>query len=177
MKRALTWVNLMGVLLLAGLCVIQWQRDRHLHLEIQSLEKARHEHEQTIRDQERAAKGLTNDLDRFKVQFQTAHGELTEARAKAVKLERENLQLLTERDQLKASITNWAGAIAERDLRLQQVNEQIRDLSARLRESVLKFNELASNHHASIQRFNELATNYNQVVTQLNESRAAGSSK
>ena len=177
MKRALTWVNLMGVVLLAGLCIVQWQRDRRLHLEIQRLEKVRHEHEQTIRDQEKEAKGLTKDLDRFKVQFQGAHGELAEARASAVRLERQNLQLSSERDQLKASITNWSGAIAERDLRLQQVNDQLRDLSARLRESVLKFNELASNHHASIHRFNELATNYNQVVTQLNESRAAGSSK
>lgn len=177
MKRALTWVNLMGVVLLAGLCIVQWQRDRRLHLEIQRLEKVRHQHEQTILEQEKAAKGLTNDLDRFKVQFQGAHGELTEARASAVRLERQNLQLSSERDQLKASITNWSGAIAERDLRLQQVNDQLRDLSARLRESVLKFNELASNHHASIDRFNELATNYNQVVTQLNEARAAGSSK
>ena len=173
MKRALTWMNLVGVMLLAGLCVLQWQRDRRFQLESLRLEALSRENEQTIREQEKATKGLSDDLAQFKVRFQAAHGELTEARSRVGTLEKENLQFSYERDQLKASITNWSQAVAERDKRLKQANEQLREQAERLKESVLKFNELASNHNASVRRFNELATNYNQVVTQLNESRAA----
>ncbi len=174
MKRFLPWLNLLGVLVLAGLCVVQWQRDRRMNLEVNRLEKVRQAHEQKIADQEKSAKGLMDDLAHFKEQFQETHRDSTEARAAAQKLERQNLQLSAEREQLKASVTNWAAAVAERDERLKLAGVQLRDLSARLNESVLKFNELASNHNGSIRRFNELATNYNSVVTQLNELRTTG---
>jgi ABC-type transporter Mla subunit MlaD len=93
------------------------------------------------------------------------------------KLEIENLQLRRERDQLKASITNWSAAVAARDENLRQLNEQLQETSKRLNDSVLKFNELATNYNASVHRFNELATNYNSVVAQLNEARSSTQAK
>lgn len=171
------WINLFGAGALAVLCVIQWQRDRRLHLEINRLEKEYYGQQQKIAQQEKAASGLKADLARFKEQFQETHGEATDARAKLRRLEQENTQLTVERDQLKTGITNWARAVAERDESLREVSERVRDTAARLNDSVLKYNELATNYNASIKRFNDLATNYNNVVNQLNEGRTKESSR
>ena len=170
MKR-LSWINLVGVLLIAALCALQWQANRRMNLEVNRLEKERLAQQEKISEQEKAANGLNADLARFKEQFKEAHSDANEARHSLRKLESENAQLLRERDQLRISVTNWATAVSARDESLKEMHGRLRDTAARLNESILKFNELASNHNASIKRFNELATNYNSVVTQLNEAR------
>jgi uncharacterized phage infection (PIP) family protein YhgE len=172
MKR-LDWINLLGVLALAALCAVQWQRDRRLNLEVNRLEKERIAQQEKISEQEKAAAGISADLARFKEQFKEAHTDANDARKTLRALEQKHDQLALERDQLKASVTNWAAAVTARDESLKQANERLRDTTLRLNESILKFNELASNYNASVQRFNDLATNYNSVVTQLNEARGA----
>ena len=173
MKR-LGWINLVGVLALAALCAVQWQRDRRLNLEIIRLEKVRQSQEEKISEQEKASSGLSADLARFKEQFKEAHADANDAHKSLRVLEQKHDQFAVERDQLKASVTNWAAAVTARDESLKQANDRLRDTTLRLNESILKFNELASNYNASVQRFNDLATNYNSVVTQLNELRTRG---
>ena len=171
MKRAITWINLAGAVVLAILCVVQWQRDRKLNLEINRLQKEHYAQQQKISEQEKTADGLKGDLARFKEQFTETHTEANEARSTLRKIQQENAQLANERDQLKASVTNWSRAVTERDQSLHELNERLRETSIRLNDSILKYNEVTTNYNASIRRFNELATNYNDVVTQLNESR------
>ena len=55
MKRALMWINLVGVTALAVLCVVQWQRDRRLNLEINRLEKQHYAQQERIAEQEKTA--------------------------------------------------------------------------------------------------------------------------
>jgi septal ring factor EnvC (AmiA/AmiB activator) len=160
LKRALPMLNFFGVLVLAVVCVVQWQRDRALNLEIQRLEKTRQQQEAKLAEQEKAARGLNEDLGQFKQRFQQIHGEATGSRTNLQRLERDHRQLIGERDQ-------------ERDAQLKEAASQIRDLSARLNESVTRYNQLTTNYNAAIQRFNELATNYNSVVEQLNAARKA----
>ena len=170
MKR-LGWINLVGVLALAALCAVQWQRDRRLNLEVNRLEKVRQSQEEKISEQEKAANGLSADLARFKDQFKEAHADANDARKTIREWEQKHEQLARERDQLKISVTNWAAAVTARDETLNQVNERLRDATASRNDSILKFNDLASNYNASVKRFSDLATNYNSVVTQLNELR------
>jgi chromosome segregation ATPase len=163
MSRRWQYLNFLGVLVLTALCVIQWQRDRRLNLELSRLEKVRQEHELKIAEQEKTARGLTSDLEQFKEQFKLTQADLTETRQRLQAAERENSQLLGERDQLKESITNWAKAVAERDESIQAANAHTTELAGRLNDS--------------IQKFNALATNYNSVVKDLNELRAGSSSQ
>jgi len=172
MKR-LGWINLLGVLALAALCAVQWQRDRRLNLEINLLERGRLAQQEKISEQEKAAAGISADLARFKEQFKEAHTDANDARKTIRELEQKHDQFARERAQLKMSVTNWSAAVTARDKSLKEANEHLRDTTVRLNESILKFNELASNYNASVQRFNDLATNYNSVVTQLNAARAA----
>jgi chromosome segregation ATPase len=170
MKR-LGWINLVGVLVLASLCAGQWRRDRRLHLELRQEEVRRTALEQKLAEQDKSAAGLTADLARFKSQFLEAHTNASGARSAQRRLEQENVQLTREREQLKASVTNWAVAVAARDESLRELNRRLEESTGQLHESVLRHNELASNYNATVRRFNELATNYNSVVTQLNNLR------
>ena len=70
--------------------------------------------------------------------------------------EGEGRQLASQRDALKASVTNWAGAVASRDERLKEANVRIRQLADDLNASIRKFNDLATNHNAVVKELNEL---------------------
>lgn len=157
MSNRFQYVNLAGVLLLAILCVVQWKRDRALNLDVNRLEKARIENEQTIAEQKKTLDGLNSDLGMFKEQLTGARAELSETRDNLRENEAQNSRLTVERDELRESITNWMNAVQVRDERLKEANASIEDLANRL--------------NSSIQKFNELATNYNSVVNDLNEAR------
>jgi chromosome segregation ATPase len=158
MNRRWQWLNLGGVLVLVALCVLQWQRDRALNLDLNQNETTRLTQQDKLAEQEKQLRGVTDDLALFKEQLGRTQSELGESRKKLQELERSHQQLSAERDQLKESVTNWANAVAVRDERLKSANDRIR--------------ELANQLNASIQKFNELATNYNGVVQNLNELRS-----
>ncbi len=155
MKR-LDYLNLIGVLALAALCVAQWRRDRQLNLEINQLENVRLQQEAKIVEQERSMHGLDEDLVHFKEQFLKAETATTESGQKLRAAEREIRQLTLERDQLKGSINNWASAVTARDERLTEANAQIRRLADELNASIRKFNELATNYNATVKDLNDL---------------------
>ena len=163
MNRRLQYLNLLGVLALAALCVFQWRTDGRLNREINRLEKTRIDHARKIGEQEQALKGANDDLNLFKEQFSRAQADLNDARRKLDETERENLQLNSACVQLRESITNWANAVAERDTRLAEANQRINELADRLNESIRKYNELASN--------------YNGVVEDLNATRSGAGRK
>lgn len=159
MSRRLQIVNLLGVLALATLCVFQWQRDRRLNHQLGANEKIRQAQEQQLAENAKTISGLTDDLTQFKSDYTTARTELKELQDKLRAAERENTQLIRERDQLKDSVTNWAAAVAARDERLTEANARLRELAGQLNEAVGKFNALA--------------TNYNTIVEELNKARGA----
>lgn len=156
MNRKLQFVNLFGVLALAALCVVQWRQNRQLNLGWNDLEKNRQAQEQKLAEQDKAMRGLTDDLARFKEQFTSAKGELTETKEKLNGAERTLLQVSTEREQLQINLTNWMNAVTERDAKLKEANERITEVVGRLNESVAKFNELVTNHNDVVARYNEL---------------------
>jgi len=155
MNRTLQFVNLGGVLLLAALCVFQWQRDRKLNLDFRQSEKTRQAHEKKIGEQERNLHGLNGDLTQLKEQFGRVHAEAKDSQKKLEVSERDHRQLAAERDQLRESVTNWAAAVSLRDHRLTEANDRIRELADQLNTSVRKFNELVTNYNAVVQSLNE----------------------
>jgi chromosome segregation ATPase len=176
MSRALTILNALGVLALAALCIVQWQRDRRLHMDLTALQQTNQVQFASIVEQSNTLRGVNEDLAQFKQRFTQAHSDVTETRASLRKLERENEQLLAERNQLRASVTNWASAVAERDERLKEITARAQELATKLNDSILRFNELATNYNAASHRFDALATNYNNVVGELNQLRGAAKS-
>lgn len=176
MSRALTFLNAAGVFALGLLCVVQWQRDRRLNIDVAALQRTNQLHSAALLEQSNMLRGANVDLVQFKERFTQAHSELTDARTTGRKLERDNDQLQSERDQLKASVTNWVNAVHERDERLKETSARAQELAKKLNDSIARFNDLATNYNESVRRFGQLATNYNNVVDDLNKLRSNATS-
>ena len=154
--KSLHYFNLFGVLVLALLCLVQWNTNRQLNLEVNSLSKAQFDLAAKLAEEEQTARGLTADLAQFKEQFTRAEKDLGDTQRKLSLADHETHQLIVEREHLKTSITNWAAAVTTRDERLSEANTQLRRLSDDLNFSVRKFNDLATNHNALVKDVNEL---------------------
>jgi len=149
MNGRLKYVNLFGVLALATLCVVQWQRDRRLNLEISRLDQVRLQQAARIDEQANLLKGLNEDLGQLKTSLANEQSLRSQAEQKVLSSESTNEQLVLERDQLKAAITNWANAVALRDEHMKEANTRIEQLAADLNASIRKYNELVTNHNAA----------------------------
>ncbi|MFO1487078.1 MAG: hypothetical protein U1F65_01235 [Verrucomicrobiota bacterium] len=156
MNRALPYLNLCGVVVLALLCGLQWRQNRRLNLDLNDALKTRLTQEQKLAESEQSLQGVNEDLARFKTQFTRTQEDLTAAREQQRSAERAQELATAERDQLKAGLTNWMHAVAERDTRLQEANDRITEVAGHLRESVQKFNLLVTNHNEVVARYNEL---------------------
>jgi chromosome segregation ATPase len=157
MNNRLKYVNLLGVTVLAALCVAQWVHDRRLNLEIKRLYQVRLQQSARIDDQANQLRGLNEDLNQLKASLATERDLRSQAEKKLAASEVADEQLTRERDQLKAAISNWANAVALRDERMKEANARIEQLAADL--------------NASIRKYNELVTNYNAVVKSLGATR------
>ena len=155
MNRFLQFANLLGVAALAVLCVMQWNANRRVNLEASSLEKTRLEQTARIEQQEKNIKGQAADLDHFREQLTLGSAALKETETKLAQAVREIVQLAAEREQLKASVTNWAAAVTLRDERIAKGNERIRQFGEDLNANIRKFNELAESHGKLVKNWND----------------------
>ena len=151
MKQLFTVFNFVGVLLLAGLCVVQWRSNRTLNQSITALLKEREAQRAQLEEQSKNLAGLRADLDGFRGRVVESTDRAKAAETRADLQERTARELETERDQLRVSLTNWVEAVTARD-------ERLRDFAARLEE-------MAAARHAAVVKFNELAERYNQLAT------------
>ena len=161
MKPGLQHFNLLGVLALALLCVVQWQHDRRLNLQLNQSERLRREQATRIGDLEAAQKGLNEDLGQIKQAFsakQRAGAQVDHELALNLST---NQLLRAEQERLKSALTNYTQTVAIQNERIKEANHRIEDL--------------ASNLNESIRKFNDLVTNFNGVVGELNALRKAGS--
>ena len=166
--KALHLFNLIGILLLAGLCGLQWKIDQELNTKIDGLESTRKAQEQLITEQ-------TNQLALLRKDFAALGEKFTEVSGKAEKVEGElidsnrKVKLLTiERDNCKDAVTEWQAAVKQRDERITEANNRITKLANDLNSQVAKFNSLATNYNDTVQKFNELVTNRNDLITKYN---------
>ena len=155
MNRALTWINLVGVLVLAGLCVFQWRANRELNLQVNDFEATRFAQAAQIDEQTKKLGGIMGDLERFREQLGSTSLSLKDTAAKLRASERLAAQLASERDQLKDAIARWNAAVALRDRRLTEANARISDLGSQLHAAVNKYNSLVASHNTLVQQFND----------------------
>jgi regulator of replication initiation timing len=162
MNRFLQYFNFAGILALAVLCAFQWHANRTANLEVIRLEKIGLQQASNLAEKEKTLKGSISDLDSFRQQLAQAHAELKDLEPKLATATHENLQLISEREALKKSLTNWVGAVSARD--------------ERLRSATLKIENLSTDRNRTVSKFNELAEKYNSVAKELSEARAQLSS-
>ena len=168
MSRFLHWFNLAGVLTLAVLCVAQWRVNRQLNLELNTAELARQQQAARLDEQTKRLTGGSADLDGFRTQLTRATAALKQAEAKLAVLEPQVKQLAVERDQLRASVTNWAAAVAARDTQLKQAGADQAQLITARNAAVAQFNEAAQRQNAVVKELESQAKARNALAEELN---------
>lgn len=166
--KALHLFNTIGILVLAGLCVMQWRVDQQLGGELTALTTKRREQDTLITDQIGQLERLRAELGAVQAKLSTNNVRIEKAEGDLFDARKEVRLLSLERDQLKDSITNWMTAVTLRDERIKEGNAQIRKLADDLTASVLKFNSLATNYNATVMQLNDVASNRNEVITRYN---------
>ena len=165
MNRFLQVLNLLGILALAGLCVVQWRTNSRLASDVLNLELTRRRLTAHVAEQDRRIADDTADLDDFRRRVALAESELKDLQRKLTTVtdQRDQLaiqckQLLAQRDQLKSAIDAYAAAVTARDKVIAHEADELKKLAAD-RDQVVK-------------QFNDLADKYNAVVKQLNDERS-----
>jgi len=149
MKDQLKYLNLLGVLALAALCLCQWVRDRRLNLELKHLDQIRLEQSAKIDDQANQLTGINEDLVQLKASLANERDLRFKVEQKLETTESANEQLTLDRDHLKGAISNWANAVALRDERMKEASARIQQLADDLNASIRKYNELVTNYNAA----------------------------
>jgi chromosome segregation ATPase len=137
MNRVLQWVNFVGVLALACLCVVQWKVNRRLNLETADLERVRIVQDAKISEQSKTIRDQAADLDEFRTRVRLSEDALADA-------ERKLRALQAERDRLATSLNQYAAAVTQRDAVIKQA-------AAEIEEAVKKFNDLATKYNGLVQ--------------------------
>jgi uncharacterized coiled-coil DUF342 family protein len=173
MDRALKYINLAGVVLLATICVLQWNSNRRLNLTLIQTEKARLEQDAKIADQQKKLQGSQADLDSFREQLIRAHAAVKTNESAMLALRGEVASVKSERDHLRTSLQDWTRAVKERDAQLAKASEQIKKLAEDRDQAVEKYNSLAQTYNQTVQELNSRAQDFNSLVEKYN-TLAAG---
>jgi hypothetical protein len=159
MNRHLEKLNLLGVVILAVLCVAQWKINRDTNLQLASAQKFQQEQTTKIAEQEKVIQNHLADLETFRVQLTSAKASEKELEKKFAESDGANRELVNERDQLKASITNWAAAVETRDQQLRLAATNLQSLVQSRDEAIEKYNDLARRHNELVSDINRSRTN------------------
>jgi len=144
MNRVLQWVNLLGVLALAGLCGLQWDVNRRLNLETADLERRRIADEAKIDEQSKTIRDQAADLDEFRTRVRLSEDALADAEKKLRAMQ-------ADRDRLATSQRLYAAAVTQRDAVIKQAAAEIQEVLNDRNEAVKKFNDLAGKYNAMVQ--------------------------
>ncbi|HOX55943.1 MAG TPA: hypothetical protein P5205_03315 [Candidatus Paceibacterota bacterium] len=153
MNRFLRWFNFLGVLVLLGLCVVQWQANRRMQVELIRVDRAHREQESRLDQHLKTNEGQAQDLSRLQGHLSRLTGELEQTASQLAAAERQASQYAAQCEQLKSSVTNWAAAVAARD--------------AQLRQNAAQLKQLAEARNAAVRQFNDLVGRYHQLETNL----------
>ena len=169
MNRTLNYINLLGVLALGVLCVAQWRLDHQLNQEIGRLENVRVDQATKLDDRDKTIKAQAGDLSLLREHLTRVTADLKTTEGRLRKAEFEIEHLTTIREQLKDSLAKWTAAVNERDQRIKDSNEQIKQLAKDCNEAVTRFNELAGKYNKTVEDLNERTRAYNEMVERYNK--------
>jgi chromosome segregation ATPase len=140
-SRTLQVLNLLGVLAMAGLCVVQWQTNSRLGEDVTNLELTRRQLTAHIAEQDQRIAEDAADLDDFRQRLMLAESEMKDLQAKLT-------TVTMQRDQLKAAVDAYAAAVAERDKAIALQSADIKKLITERDQLAAQYNDLAKKFNA-----------------------------
>lgn len=140
-SRVLPILNAIGCLVLTGVVVLQWQRERALYESLSNLKTELHAaNDQAAAETKRAA-GLERDIAVLKESIEATQKA---AEASARLMEEKTAQaagLETEVSAAREQVKTWEAAIAARDEKLRALDAQLAATRQRLDDAIAKLKE------------------------------------
>ncbi len=167
MKR-LHWINALGVLLLAVLCLLQWSENRSLKLQLEAGQAEKLRRGEILVRLETEKKALTEDLDSFRSQLGASSRSGTETKQKLRQIEDEKSRLADTLQDLRQQVKTWQTASSERDARIAAMNKNVTELSADRDKTTAQYRELLLRLEECQKLLQERTQLYNQMVEKLN---------
>lgn len=182
MNRTWPVIGILSLVLLGGLAVVQWQKNRQLNVNLTGMETVYLNQKQTLTEQEASIGKLKQELAQAQREFASTQEDAKTARARALSAEQKISQLTWDRDRLQAALTNSIAIGIEQARRLQETQTKltttqqrfaaaesqlaeagtgIERLTAQLEAARLKFSQLTTNHDALVARYNSLTAHFN----------------
>jgi chromosome segregation ATPase len=143
MNRILAILNLLGVLIVAAICGVQWNTNSRLEHQVQSLQKTSADQAAKIDDQAQTIKDDAADISDFHDRLSLAESQLIDTKDKLA-------QRVAEVNLLQNNLKKWMQAVADRDAALKQAAAQIQSLAAQRNDAIQKFNDLAGKYNALV---------------------------
>lgn len=182
MNRTWPVIGIVLLVLLSGLAVVQWQKNRQLNVNQAGMETVYLNQKKTLTEQEESIGKLKQELAQSQYQLASAQADAKSALARLLVAEQKIPQLTWERDRLQAALTNSVAIGFEQARHWQETQTQlttaqqryataesqlieagagIERLTAQLQDVRLKFSQLTTDHDALIARYNSLTTHFN----------------
>lgn len=182
MNRTWPVIVILSLVLLGGLAVVQWQKNRQLNENLTDVEAVYVNQKRTLTEQEESIGKLKQELAQIQYQFVSGQDEAEATRARLLIAEKEILQITWDRDQLQAALTNSAAIGSEQAKRLQETQTQlattqqqftavksqlteagagIERLTNQLQAARLKLSQLTTSHDVLVARYNSLTAHFN----------------
>jgi septal ring factor EnvC (AmiA/AmiB activator) len=148
MNRFMQFFNLLGILILAGLCGFQWHVNGRLNREIIRLTEIEREQSTQLQKRDQTIREDAADLDDFRRRLIISEDALKESQDKFAAAAAEPGRLKIQCDQLNAAVT-------ARDAALKQADEGLVKMIAQRDDAVAKFNDLAVKYNAIVKESND----------------------
>lgn len=139
--RGLVIINICGVVLLGSLTVVQWWNNRVEHERLVVEHRQRLACENELDELRKRAASLEGDVERLKAGITDAQKTAEENSTAKTQVETEKKTVTAERDQLKEQLAKWEAAIKDRDAKLGELSNQLREARARLDEAIKRLDK------------------------------------
>lgn len=144
-SRFLPLLNLVGCLLISGLVLAQWHKERGLHTRIKELNQqlvaAGEQHDAAMK----RATALENDIAQLKDAIEStaqARTEMADAMTKLVAESQAHAATVATTNQSNLEqVKIWENAIADRDAKIRELNSSLTATRERLNEAIAKLKE------------------------------------
>ncbi len=146
LSRILPIANLIGCLLITGIIVVQWLKERVVHLQIQDLNKELVAARDEVSSEKARVLALENDVSQLKESVESTMEARKEAEENLARVTAEQNARVAEQTAAAQKVIQeqtqvWEKAIADRDERIRELGASLNATRARLDTAVQKLKE------------------------------------
>lgn len=136
MSRILPFLNAAGCLVLAGLALFQWGRERELDATLRTAEIELRDERAAHESEQKRAAGLEKDIGVLKESITALQATAEELGDAVAAKEAELAESLAAGEALTAKLAEWEQAVAARDAKLKELDTALTETRKRLDEAV-----------------------------------------